>query len=246
MWDDIGDIKLPHGYCLADLDRMTRQAVFYARWTTGSTTVDRYDVARCSIIDRLYDDAQERPSERELTMIGKRAVCRYVDDEYQVHGVNPKEWRDGITRGRFVAFWLDWIQHSGSHDTHVIEILAVRQIWPRLTWRNRRLLLALAVHGDYESAAKAVGMSRDAFIGKLSLARKQFLRYWHEGEQPSRIWGRDHKGIESYTPPQSIITLTVRQRKAARERREARGTSRKVDQAMTVRSGSGAYGPPGS
>jgi hypothetical protein len=55
----------------------------------------------------------------------------------------------------------------------------------------------------------------------LSLARKQFLRYWHEGEQPSRIWGRDHKGIESYTPYQSIITVTVRQRKARRERREA-------------------------
>jgi hypothetical protein len=227
MWDDAGDIELPHGYRLADLERLTRQAVFHAHWTTRSNTAERYDVARYSIISRLYDATQEPPSERELTTIGKRAVCQHVDDEYQVHGVNPKEWRDGVTMRRFLAFWLDLIQHSGSHETHVIEILAVRQIWPRLTLRNRRVLLALAVHGDYESAAKAVGMTRKTFIDKLSEARKQFLRYWHEGEQPSRIWGRDHKGIESYAPPQSIITLTVRQRKATRERRDTRARAGK-------------------
>jgi hypothetical protein len=227
MWDDAGDIELPHGYCLADLERLTRQAVFYARWTTISLLAERYDVARYSIVDRLYDTTQEPPSARELTIIGKRAVCRYVDDEYQVHGVNPKEWRDGVTSRRFMAFWLDLVQHGSSQESRVVEILAVRQIWPRLTLRNRRVLLALAVHGDYESAAKAVGMTRKTFIDKLSEARKQFLRYWHEGEQPSRIWGRDHKGIESYTPTQSIITLAVRQRKAARETRDARALSGK-------------------
>jgi hypothetical protein len=228
MWDDLGDIELPHGYCLTDLDRMTRQAVFYARWTTISTIAERYDVARYSIVERLYDSTQEQPTERELTMIGKRAVCRYADDEYQVHGVNPKEWRDGVTRGRFMVFWLDLVQHSGSHETHVIDILAVRQIWPRLTIRNRKVLLALALHGDYERAAKAIGMTRNTFIDKLSEARKQFLRYWHEGEQPSRIWGRDHKGIESYTPYQSITTLTIRQRKATRARRAARARAGKL------------------
>jgi hypothetical protein len=49
--------------------------------------------------------------------------------------------------------------------------------------------MALAIHGTYDKAAASLGKTHRAFVSQLSRARKQFLQLWHEGEQPSRIWG---------------------------------------------------------
>jgi hypothetical protein len=122
-------------------------------------------------------------------------------------------------------YWREQTAPTPSPENYIVDIFTVQQIWPKLTPRNKRILWMLAVHGGYDSAAKALGITRDTFIDKLSQARKQFLLLWHEGESPSRIWGRGHKGIERYTPTQSITTVTLRQRKAKRARRKAQGAA---------------------
>lgn len=33
-----------------------------------------------------------------------------------------------------------------------------------------------------------------AFCARVRHGRLRFLRYWHEGETPSRLWGSDRRG----------------------------------------------------
>jgi hypothetical protein len=200
------DMELRHGYNMTDLHKATVSAVIEARWRIRSFD-EFYDVARFSIIEHLYE-AEERPHWYDLVHAGKRAIRRYLEDDFSVHGQDLNSMSAQISRVRFRMFWWDQSEPTGSCENHVIDIMAVRQIWPRLTDRNKCLLKVLAIHGDYDSAARSLGITRNTFIDKLSEARKQFLRLWHEGEQPSRIWGRDHKGIDGYTPSQSITTIT--------------------------------------
>lgn len=167
-----GDVELPHGYRMADLHKMTVGAVREERWRIISFD-GCYDIARFSIVEYLYESA-EPPRWHDLVQVGKRAICRYLDDEFSVHG-NPE-----ISRVRFRIFWWDPSEPVGSRENYVVDVTAVRQIWPRLTDRNQRLLKAFAVHGDYDSAARSLGISRNTFINNLSEARKQFLRLWHE------------------------------------------------------------------
>ena len=58
---------------------------------------------------------------------------------------------------------------------------------------ERSTLLALAITGDYKQAAALLDMSYHTFHTSLSRARRKFLALWHEGETPSRMWGRDRR-----------------------------------------------------
>jgi hypothetical protein len=87
------------------------------------------------------------------------------------------------------------------------------------------VIVALARHGTYDKAAASLGRPRKTFVTYLWAARKEFLRLWHEGEQPSRIWGHDFFGIEGYERDETITVRTLRQRKR-RKRREGHGYSR--------------------
>jgi hypothetical protein len=217
---DIANVPLPHGYTMADLHKVTLGAIKEARWQIRPFD-ERYEVARFAIIERLYDSSETAPRWHDLVHAGKRAICQYLDDEFSVHGNDLKDiWNPAISRPRFRLYWWDQSEPACSPENHVVDMLAVCQIWPRLTRRNQRILSALTAHGDYESAARSLGITRTTFIDKLSEARKQFLRLWHEGERPSRIWGRDHKGIDGYKPPQSITTITIRQRGRKRKARQ--------------------------
>jgi hypothetical protein len=44
------------------------------------------------------------------------------------------------------------------------------------------------LHADHGLAAASLGISRRLFTARLSEARQAFLRRWHEGESPSRVW----------------------------------------------------------
>jgi hypothetical protein len=81
---------------------------------------------------------------------------------------------------------------SGPED-RVIERIALAQIWPCLRPAHREALLALAAHGDYGLAARALGKPYSTFKADISRARREFLKLWHEGEAPSRPWVRDRR-----------------------------------------------------
>jgi hypothetical protein len=63
------------------------------------------------------------------------------------------------------------------------------------------------------------------FMTYLWAARKEFLRLWHEGQRPSRIWGHDFFGIEGESRTENITVRTLRQRKR-KKRRQINGHSR--------------------
>jgi hypothetical protein len=83
----------------------------------------------------------------------------------------------------------------GSHETSIVEVIALSQILPRLKSAHRDVIVTLAVHGTYDKAAVFLGRPRSTFVTLLWAARKEFLKRWHEGDRPSRIWGHDFFGI---------------------------------------------------
>jgi hypothetical protein len=73
------------------------------------------------------------------------------------------------------------------------------------------------------AAAEALGKAPHGFETTLSTARKQFLALWHEGEQPSTLWGRDRRSAKSRRVRdhyKKITVITIRARARKRRRRE--------------------------
>jgi hypothetical protein len=96
----------------------------------------------------------------------------------------------------------------------VVDVLALRQIWPKLTWMQRAALLALARHDDYDKAAAELGIGYPTLLSHLHSARRQFLRWWHEHEAPSRPWRSDlRKRDPAAGPNYHTVTGTVRRRR---------------------------------
>jgi hypothetical protein len=75
----------------------------------------------------------------------------------------------------------------------VVDHLALAQIWPQLSDLHREALTALATHGQYDLAAASLGVTYQVLILRIRRARAAFKQLWHEGETPSRQWGRDER-----------------------------------------------------
>ncbi|MET7867947.1 hypothetical protein [Micromonospora taraxaci] len=178
---------LRQGYTLADLHQMTRLAVHTARAGEGDWR-ERYDTAWSAIAEALY--ATSNHVERHvLVAAGRKAVHRSADRYCQAHGYFRHKTSSGAASSpAFRTYWLDATRSAGSPEDGVVDQVAVTQIWPTLTEGQRSALFALAVHGSYEAAANALGLSRAAFKQLVSTGRRRFLRRWHQGETPSRLW----------------------------------------------------------
>jgi hypothetical protein len=104
----------------------------------------------------------------------------------------------------------------------VTERVALAQILPRLRPLNQKAITALAGWEDYGLAAEALGISRRHFTGRISIARREFLSLWHEGEPPSRPWGHDLRGARAADPLASANrTIAARRRARGKLRRPA-------------------------
>jgi hypothetical protein len=101
---------------------------------------------------------------------------------------------DGSPRPSFGLYWDSVARHTASHEDAVIERTALWQIWEQLSACEREALLALAIHDEYATAANALGLQYYTYCARVRRARKRFLELWHEGEAPSRPWGRDRRG----------------------------------------------------
>lgn len=217
-----GSMRVRHDYSMADMHALTVKAIYQAWWRRAATFTDRYELALTAIIERLYA-CEERPSADELVQAGKAAIRHSVEDEFRTHGIDVKDlWAEKpaalATMPKFCAFWWDHSAPTASPENRIIDSLALRQIWPRLHWRHRRILSALAEHGDYESAAASLGKPLTSFKTELWQARRQFLRFWHEGERPSRIWGRDSR-IDTESRDRSVTAITIRRRAKKRAKK---------------------------
>ncbi|WP_435111905.1 helix-turn-helix transcriptional regulator [Nocardiopsis synnemataformans] len=202
--DDVHTIRW--GYNLADLDQLARVSTMRSRGSYGEWA-DRYEASYSAIIERLFASS-ERPDQHDLLTAGTRGAISYGEQEKHHRGYSRKK---DDTQAAFVRYW-DWVAaHTASPEGAVVERTALWQIWPRLSDRDRRTLLALAASGDKYRAAEALGISPVTIKKHLRVARAAFLWFWHEGESPSRApWKAAHaraKAVDQLGRPR----LTVEQ-----------------------------------
>ncbi|MEU2739376.1 hypothetical protein ABZ656_29415 [Streptomyces sp. NPDC007095] len=189
-----------HGYTLDDLHHISRHVVHSDRWHNAADIEDRYDTAWHAIVEHLLT-ASEPPTRHDLFQAGLRGRDQAVRQRLQAHGYNHHQPGTG-TRPRFEGYWTTTAAHTPSPEDRIVDRHTLAQIWPRLTPRQQDALNALAATGDYHRAAELLGVTPGTFNVLVSKARRRFLALWHEGEQPSRIWGTDRRvGSRAATTP---------------------------------------------
>ena len=175
------DEPLRHGYTYRQLTQHARMALALDRWHTSDTT-DRYGAALGAIVEHVLT-ADQRPTPRELVDLGVRATNAYVADEMHHRGYDPRSLAAGA--GALPGYLRYW-QQSGRTpwDERVVERLALAQVWPQLTLAQQQAVMALALTGDHEQAAASLGLTREAFAGRLQKARTRVFALWYEHETP--------------------------------------------------------------
>ncbi len=214
-----GATELRYGYTLDDLRRLAGGVVRSA-WSQTGDQVDRLEVAWSAIAEALYA-SESKPTTQDMFHTGMQAMGRYDADDRHHRGVassGPHAYGGFGSSPGFWAYWCLAARTAPSPEDSVVERVALIQIWPRLTEGQRRALLALAAFDDYAAAARALGIKYQSFHTLVRSARLRFLAFWHEGETPSRIWGRDRRlGRRAAGPPvEPRRPVTVRMRAAAK------------------------------
>jgi hypothetical protein len=184
------DVQLRHGYTLAQVRSITLGLAKRQTWHKSTSVVsfdERLEVAWHAIIEHLYA-CDQPPTPGEMMQAADRAVNRDVHLAHRFKGHNTHDRYAKTTTKGFELYWWHTAIPTSSPENGVIERLALTQIWPRLRPEYQEVLAALAAHGDYGLAAASLGISRRLFTARLSEARQAFLRRWHEGESPSRVW----------------------------------------------------------
>lgn len=216
--DDVHTLR--HGYNLADLESLTQMSLRRG-WGITYDYRTRYEAAWYGVVERLYEASeQEPPTPTDLIFAGQDAISRLVTDEMRHHG--RAVGKDGVEeRPRYAAFW-EWQRlRTGDPAGSVVDRVAFWQIWAELTYTQRRILTALAAHGDQQSAADALGKTYATFSSEVSSARKRFFQLWHEHEKPSRVWGADRRVYRRGQAPVAERRLTVHDHLKQRKPRPA-------------------------
>lgn len=208
--DLAAEMVLRYGYTLESLTRMAHWAARHRKpWHQGVELSERYEIAWAAIAECLYA-ASEPPSSADLVRAAWEAIRAQADSRRQFLGYAHVHAAESTGRN----FERYWRSVAGPHDgpeERLIERIALSQIWPRLTPASREALAALAVHGDYQQAAASLGLGYKTFTSRISDARRQFLKLWHDGEPPSRPWVRDRRagpGTDQHT-----VTYFLRSRR---------------------------------
>lgn len=205
------DIELRYGYTLGDLDRIARGAAKRTRAAVG-TVAERHDIARYGAVEALY--ASDGPIAEPLLF--RAAVAALWAESKNSRHLEGRRWIDDHTgtgfgaigsMPNFVRYWGDANRATPSPEARVVDRMTLAQILPTLTPGQRAALVALAVHDDYALAAEALGLAYSTFVSRVSVARERFLALWHEGEQPSKPWGRDRRGVNGRPPQRSFHSV---------------------------------------
>jgi DNA-directed RNA polymerase specialized sigma24 family protein len=148
---------------------------------------DVHEAAWFGVVEHLYT-ASERPAAYELVRAGQRAVNDAAHDDRHTYGYfKYKTIGSSAGLGSMPAFAKFWTNPApGGPENAVVERTALRQVLVTLTDRQREALEALAVCGDYRTAAAALDIADNTFQTLIGRARNAFLAWWHEGETPRR------------------------------------------------------------
>lgn len=185
-------VELRHGYTLADVSGIAKQAVDRCLGAALGR-VDRYELAWSAIVEHLYA-ADDPPDRIDLIFAGQRAIWDELDERTRDAGYHGGRLDSGA--GTSPGWQRYWTMHAAivqSHEDSVVERLALYQILPRIRPLHRSTIVALAAHGEYQAAADGLGMPKGRMIVYLAEGRKRFRYWWHQGETPSRHWGNDQR-----------------------------------------------------
>ena len=179
----MADLHIRHDYTMVELHRLACMAVQSAGPLAGDWQ-DRYETAWCAIAEELYVSCH-RPSNRDLVFVGRTAIFSDARAYKRHHGYHT-EFGAGSSAA-FVKFWhMFW--SVPSCEERVIEQLGLAQVLDSMPSSHKETLVALAVWGNQNVAAVALGLSYEAFTMRLYRARADFRRRWFEGETPSGAW----------------------------------------------------------
>jgi hypothetical protein len=179
---------LRHGFTLTEVEQLARRAA-RAPMAICVDPDDAYETCWGAIVEHLYTTAR-RPGAGWLLRTAHFALGKLVYDERRHRG---KVCDQRQNRARFFCYW-DWAARTTpSPEPPVVERAALAQIWAALRPIDRATFEALAQYGDHAAAAAALGLRPNAYANRLALARRRFLRLWHQGETPSRLWRADYR-----------------------------------------------------
>lgn len=182
-------VLVAHGYTMADLHVMAASACRADR-SLASDAHTRYDVAWSAIAEALTV-AKEPPERTDLVRIGWQAIYAEVREMRHVFGFRDKDGTTEVASSpRFRQYWT---LPPVSPDDGITERIAVGQILPVLPDLYRDAVVALAVHGDYQMAADALGISYKALGARLTVARRVFRARWFAPETPPPTKGTDRR-----------------------------------------------------
>lgn len=195
---------LRFGYTADDVDRLVRRALRVNTSSSALDADDRFESAWFAVVEQLYS-AREAPGEQELVHAGLKALHALWAESNHARGYSPKL---GKTAPGYARYWLS--RPAGPEPVFVatvVDRLALRQIFTRITCKQRQALLALAMHQDHTKAAAALGLPSNTFSNRICEARATLLALWHEHETPPP-WRRDHRTGRAGLPPRVAAMLT--------------------------------------
>lgn len=189
----LSDGDLRRGWALADIDRAAATATRLDSRMAGSPH-ERYELAWSAAAEHLFSAAGP-VSLHDLIGAALGAMTATAQSNMSCHGVSQRAHHGGGSGSapRFAAYWCA-VPAEPVVD-RIDDILALVQIWPRLSLAERAAIAALAAFGDHMAAADALGLAHGTFRRHLAEARRRFLRLWHEGEVPSGLWASDRPSL---------------------------------------------------
>jgi transposase len=170
-----------HGYSLDDIARLTDTAVRGCPGVSQGKAFADWQVAADAIVDLLATTSDPPPA-GWLVSAGRWAIRHNIATERRHHGR-----RHGQATTNFARYWAHPQPRSDpSFVEHIVEGVALAQVWQVLPAAHRVVLGALAACGDRHAAAAALGVTLSAFEERLTAARSRFLRLWFDHETPRR------------------------------------------------------------
>jgi DNA-directed RNA polymerase specialized sigma24 family protein len=164
---------IAHGYTLTDADRIAGRAARQNRSGLLSQD-DRHRAALDAVTDLLLT-ASTAPAATVLHRAAFDAISRAVETERHHLGLPARE----SGSPRFARFWY---QPHLPFEEELTDCIAVGQVIAGIRPGQRRDLEALAEHGTYEAAARALGTTVVTFRSRLSKARAAAAELWFSPE----------------------------------------------------------------
>lgn len=209
-----------HGRTLDDVERIAWGVATSDRWHTSWALSERHDHARHGIVVHLLS-ADQPPNDHDLYRAGLAEINRAVHAELRFKGRDDTANEHGAFNvlPQVTRYWNP--PATSPLEERIVERVALHQVWPLLTDRQRQALAALAACGDYQQAAEALDLNLSTLDMRLAKGRSRIASVWFEHETPPRRTGRDRRvstrsGLDSAGRPR----ITVSQLEKIRSRRD--------------------------